>query len=246
VYPRTLFRFDEGLICQNSPDVCILGELEDFESSPFNEEEGRKCGYELTLCRTFLPLQTNNNHKIFDRHDRLQAVLCGREAQGSSASGWMSVLQDAGRVSYPLRDVQAKGTWDGTAALHPFRIQRYYCKSCRRTFSLHPIFSHTRKRYALSVAAPCIETVILKGRSIRSTARSTGVDRRTIGRWVRGWSRHEQEKRLAFFTYAPASPQSNFGAELLKAIRGLKSGRLLSCMAEAMLRLMKSFDCPLY
>jgi hypothetical protein len=150
-------------------------------------------------------------------------------------------------VSYPAWDIQAKGIWDGSAALRPFWIQRYYCKHSRRTVSLLPTFCHTRKRYPLSVAVPCIASVVEDPGSITTTAKAAGVNRKTLKSWLRGWERHEQDKRLAFFsTGSDPSIGCGFGKSLLNAVRAIGSSGIVACIAEAMLRLTKNFDCPLY
>lgn len=125
-------------------------------------------------------------------------------------------------------------------------MQRYYCKRERRTVSLLPIFCHTRKRYGLSTAILGIVSVVDNGHSMCAAARMAGVDRRTLRRWVQGWSHHEQQKRMSLKGCGSDAVPGPFGAVLVRLIRALGSGRIATVAAEAMLRLMKSHNRPLY
>jgi transposase-like protein len=149
-------------------------------------------------------------------------------------------------MSDPARDIWAKGVWDGTAAAHPFRIERYLCKRTGRTLSHHPEFSHVRKRYTLSVAVPCIVSVVTQQRGIGCAAKAAGVEPRTLRRWMRGWIRHEQGKRLVLCASNAADTRGCFAAELLTAIRAMGCGSIVTCVALAMSWLMASIGCPLY
>lgn len=111
---------------------------------------------------------------------------------------------------------------------------------------MHPDFSHAYKQYSLSIVIQVLDAIIVLGRSIRSTARSAGVSRRSVRRWLRGLTeRSTGAKGLCFFGSATVCIDG-FGNKLIEHFRCTGNGSLASGAAEGMLRLAADFSCNLY
>ena len=93
----------------------------------------------------------------------------------------------------------------------------------------------------------CLQHIIELGRSIRATAGHFGIYRSTLRRWERGFSRHNEIAKWAWFFHGdlPRAP-SGLGPSLLKRFRTMGTGDLTAGAAAVMICLHEGFCCRLY
>jgi len=93
-----------------------------------------------------------------------------------------------------------KGLSGHPAGYLPFFIRRFLCSVTGRTVSVHPLFSHTRKRYTLQFALDSAGLLSDKAESIRSASTRLKTCRSNVSRWRRGiFSTAKEAKWVCFF-----------------------------------------------
>jgi hypothetical protein len=141
---------------------------------------------------------------------------------------------------------EKKGLSGGKNGYLPFFIKRFRCKKTGKTVSVHPIFSHSHKRYLLSFVIDCLKQLIGQGHSIYTVAREKQVPRRTLKRWKQSFTKsHTETKRIAFFP-SGLPPDSSLGTAMLSYFRSIACGDVYKGAALGMVCLHNGFSCPLY
>ncbi len=127
----------------------------------------------------------------------------------------------------------------------PFWIRRFYCKTTRKTVSMHPRFSHTRKRYVLQHVIAYLSAILDKAIEMLQETSRVQVPRQTLKRWLHSFSNmHSEAKRICYHLTGP--PQDCLGKQMLCHFRKTGTGTLCDNAATAMVCLFEEFYRPLY
>jgi len=127
-----------------------------------------------------------------------------------------------------------------------FFIYRWLCKKCRKTISMHPDFSHSRKRYRLLIVIHVLSERFLEDRSRYAVSEKHDLLPRTIQRWERGLCSDFCSKWLCFFPKIHGPPYEHFSASLCHHFVHLGKGEAAIGAARAMAHLHQLFQCRLY
>lgn len=128
----------------------------------------------------------------------------------------------------------------------PYLIHRLLCNRIGLTLSLHPVFSHTYKRYLLSFVIECLSKLIEDSQSLHQVSSKTGTCRRTLRRWRDGFLSNETAKRACFFRSGLSPPGVDFGPLLLHYFRKTNTFDAAAGAVLGMVRLQHEFCYPLY
>jgi len=138
-----------------------------------------------------------------------------------------------------------KGLSGASCGYHSFWIRRFYCKVTRKTVTMHPCFSHKRKRYILQHVIQCLTLILENIIAISKVALSLQVPRQTLKRWAHSFSNmHCEAKRICYRLTGP--PQDCLGQQMLSHFRKIEKGTLCDNVARGMICLFEEFYRPLY
>lgn len=127
----------------------------------------------------------------------------------------------------------------------PFWIRRFYCKNTGKTISMHPCFSHTRKRYTFQHVIDCLTRMIENLVKVSQIVSSSEVPRQTLNRWFYGFSSTNCEtKRICYRLNGP--PESSLGMQIFDYFRKMETGTLIENLRNGMVLLFEEFYTPLY
>lgn len=140
---------------------------------------------------------------------------------------------------------QRKGLGGTECGFLSFWIRRFFCKTVRRTVSIHPRFSHTRKRYSLQHVLLCFIYLLETPIKASKVAAMTQVPRQTLGRWWHSFSNmHSEAKRICYNLRGP--PADCLGKQMLCHFSTTGTELLYDNAATAMICLFEGFNRPLY
>lgn len=127
-----------------------------------------------------------------------------------------------------------------------FWIYRFLCTNTRRTISIHPDFSHSRKRFLLHVVIYCLYECFMKGLSRYRVSHQERICTRTLSHWQRGFCSHAAAKSISCALHAHSPPGGCFGYLFMSHVS--RNGFLSACSeaARVMVRLHHDFSTALY
>jgi len=138
-----------------------------------------------------------------------------------------------------------KGLSGASCGYRPFWIRRFYCKVTRKTVTMHPCFSHTRKRYILQHVIQCFIHILENIITVSQTALNLQVPRQTLKRWLHSFATmHGEAKRICYRLTGP--PQDCLGQQILSYFCAVETGTLLENVVRGMVCLSEEFFSPLY
>lgn len=127
----------------------------------------------------------------------------------------------------------------------PFWIRRFYCKNTGKTVSMHPGFSHTRKRYIFKDVINCLKYIIDNLMKISQVVSTFKIPRQTLKRWSYDFSNaHSETKRICYRLNGP--PECSLGQQILDHFRKMETGTLYENAISCMVYLSEEFYAPLY
>jgi transposase-like protein len=138
-----------------------------------------------------------------------------------------------------------KGLSGATCNFLPFWIKRFYCKVTRKTISMHPRFSHTRKRYVLPFVIDCFVRMLENAVRQAHVAQELHIPRQTLKRWVNSFCCNDTETKWICFRLT-GPPQSCLGMQLLSHFRKIEQATLYDNVASGMVCLLEHFYISLY
>lgn len=138
-----------------------------------------------------------------------------------------------------------KGLSGAECGYVPFWIRRFFCKNTGRTISIHPRFSHTRKRYTLQHVINCLTQIIENLMNISLVVSTFKVPRQTLKRWSYNFSNaHSETKRICYRLNGP--PGTSLGQQIFDYFRKMETGTLIENLRNCMVLLFEEFYTPLY
>jgi transposase-like protein len=134
-----------------------------------------------------------------------------------------------------------KGLSGHSAGFLSFFIKRFRCTETGRTVSMHPTFSHTRKRYTLQSALDAAGLLSNRNENIRSASRRLNIYRSSVSRWRSGFFNTAEAAKWACF-YHGDLPRPFLLKELLSSMFKCS----LTKAAQEMSNLKEQFNDDLY
>jgi hypothetical protein len=124
-------------------------------------------------------------------------------------------------------------------------VKRFLCKKTGKTVSLHPLFSHAKKRYYLPFVIDCICLLFEKLLTLSSTSKKCEVPRQTLADWKRNFSDcHTEAKRICFSLHT--GPPEHLVQKLFSCFRNNENADIYKGAATGMVRLHSDFKAALY